>query len=132
MISPQSLAKASSRHPWLTVGMWLVAVLAAVVLSGALLADALTTDMSYTNNPEAKRAEKIIEDRLRGPDQNMELLIVRSGSRTVDDAAFRAYVEELQRDVAHSAPRPCRRRCPTTRQATPRWCPGIGVRRWWR
>jgi RND superfamily putative drug exporter len=82
------------------VGSWLVAIVLAVVVSSALLGDALTTDMGYTNNPEAKRAERLIEERLRGPDQNMELLIVRSGSRTVDDAEFRAYVDGLQRDVA--------------------------------
>jgi RND superfamily putative drug exporter len=88
----------------LTVATWVVAVVGALVLSGALLGDALTTDMSYTNNPEAKRAEDLIAKRLRGPEQNMELVIVRSGSRTVDEAAFRVYVEELQKDIAALGP----------------------------
>ena len=104
MISPQRLARVSSRRPWWTVGIWLVALVVAAVTSGLLLGDALTTDMSYTNNPEAKRAEDLIEARLRGPEQNHEIIVVRSRSQTVDDAGFRAYVEGLQRDVAALGP----------------------------
>jgi RND superfamily putative drug exporter len=88
----------------LTVGVWLVALVVAGVTSGLLLGDALTTDMSYTNNPEAKRAEDLIESRLRGPEQNHEIIVVRSRSQTVDDAEFRAYVEGLQRDVTALGP----------------------------
>jgi len=79
--------------------MWVAALVCAVVISGMWLSDALTTDMSYTNNPEAKRAGDLIEARLRGPEQNHEIVIVRSRSQTVDEASFRAYVEDLQRDV---------------------------------
>ena len=100
MISPQSLARVSSRRPWVTVGAWVAAVVVAGVLSAGLLGDALTTDMTYTNNTEAQRAEKVIEERLRGPDQSMELVIVRSASVTVEGSAFRSFVEDLQRDVA--------------------------------
>jgi RND superfamily putative drug exporter len=99
VISPQGLTRVSSRHPWLTVAVWLAALVVALVTSGLLLGDALTTDMSYTNNPDAKRAADLIESRLRGPEQNHEIIVVRSRSQTVDDAAFRTYVEGLQRDV---------------------------------
>ena len=30
-------------------------------------ADALTNDFTFTNNPEAIRAEELLEERLRGP-----------------------------------------------------------------
>jgi hypothetical protein len=82
------------------VGVWSVALVVAVVISGLLLDDALTTDMSYTNDPEAKRAEDLIHGRLRGPEQSHELVVVRSLSQTVDDTGFRVYVEGLQRDLA--------------------------------
>jgi putative drug exporter of the RND superfamily len=104
VLSPQSLARTSSRHPWRTVGAWVVALIGAVVISGMWLGDALTTDMSYTNRPEAKRAADLIEARLRGPEQNHEIIVVRSRSHTVDDAEFRAYVEGLQQGVAALGP----------------------------
>jgi RND superfamily putative drug exporter len=88
----------------LTVGVWLLALVVAGITSGLLLGDALTTDMSYTNNPEAKRAEDLIQARLRGPEQNHEIIVVRSRSQAVDDAGFRTYVEALQEDVAALGP----------------------------
>ena len=104
MISPRSLARVSSHHPWRTVGVWVVAVAAAIAVSAGLLGDALTTEMSYTNKPESKRAEELVEARLRGPDENREMVIIRSRSQTIDSAAFRAYVEGLQQDLATLAP----------------------------
>jgi putative drug exporter of the RND superfamily len=104
VISPQTLAKASARRPWLTVAVWLVAIGVAVVLSGAWLGDALTTDMSYTSNPESKRADALIEQRLRGPEPNIELVIVRSPVRTVGAQVFRVYVGQLQRDITALGP----------------------------
>ena len=104
MISPQTLTRASSRHPWMTVGAWVVALATAVALSSVLLGSALTTDTNFTNNPESKEADKLIEERLRGPEQNTEMVIVGSRSQTVDDPAFRTYVERLQRDIVALGP----------------------------
>lgn len=58
MTSPQSLARASSRHPWLMVGSWLVAIVLAVVVSSALLGDALTTDLIRPSDPLPREAKK--------------------------------------------------------------------------
>ena len=55
-INPETLARASSRHPWRTVGVWAVILVAGFAASGVLLDSALTTDIDFTNNPEAKRA----------------------------------------------------------------------------
>ena len=95
-LSPQSLARASSRRPWFTVAIWVVAVIAAGAASSSLLGDATTTGVSMTNNPEANQAEKLLEDRLTGPERDTEIVIVRSSSATVDDPGFRSYVEGLQ------------------------------------
>ena len=48
-------------------GDWVVALLTAGVLSSQFLGDALTTDTDFTNEPEAKRAAALLEERLRGP-----------------------------------------------------------------
>ncbi|HEX6246831.1 MAG TPA: hypothetical protein VFZ64_03080, partial [Nocardioidaceae bacterium] len=104
MISPQSITGGCSRHPWATVAVWLLAIVSAVGVSATLLGDALTTDMEFTGDPESKQAEELIEERLRGPEQNIEIVIVRARSQTVDDPEFRTYVEDLQQDVVALGP----------------------------
>ncbi|MGH9266999.1 MAG: MMPL family transporter, partial [Acidimicrobiales bacterium] len=95
-LSPQSLARASSRRPWLTVAAWVAAVFVAGGISGSLLESATTQDIGLTNAPEAKRAADLVADRLRGPERASEVVIVSSAGRTVDDPAFRAQVERVK------------------------------------
>ena len=54
-INPESLARASSRHPWRTVGIWAAILIAGFAASATLLPSALTTDFDFTNNPEPSR-----------------------------------------------------------------------------
>src|SRR6266540_1482142 len=99
-LRPEALARAASRHPWRTLALWAVLIVAAVAASSALLDDALTTDGNFTNRPDSVRARDLVEQRLRGPERDTELVVVRSPSRSVDDPAFRARVLELQGDIA--------------------------------
>ncbi|MGH9281943.1 MAG: MMPL family transporter [Acidimicrobiales bacterium] len=94
-LSPQSLARVSSRHPWRTVIAWVVVMVAAGAASGALMGDATTTGVTMTNNPEATQAKNLLEERLTGDEHDTEIVIVRSESATVDDAGFRSYVDSL-------------------------------------
>ncbi|HEX2272788.1 MAG TPA: MMPL family transporter, partial [Acidimicrobiales bacterium] len=95
-LSPRSLARASSRRPWRTIGIWVLALVASGLLSSRLLGGALTTDVDLLNNPEAKQAQKLLEERMRGPARATEMVIVSSPSATVDDPAFRDHVERLR------------------------------------
>jgi RND superfamily putative drug exporter len=99
-LRPEALAGAASRHPWRTLAVWAVLILAAALATSAFLADALTTQANFTSRPESVRARDLVEQRLRGPERDTELVIVRSASRTVDDPAFRARVAELQAGIA--------------------------------
>jgi putative drug exporter of the RND superfamily len=99
-LRPEALAGAASRHPWRTLTLWAVLILAAGFASSAFLADALTTRVDFTSRPDSVRAQDLVEQRLRGPERDTELVIVRSASRSVDDPAFRARVAGLQRDIA--------------------------------
>ncbi len=94
-LNPESVARASSRRPWTVIGTWVLVLVVAGFLSSALLADALTTDFDFTDNPESKRAEQLLEDRLRGEMLFTELLVVTSESVTADDPAFSAYIDDL-------------------------------------
>jgi RND superfamily putative drug exporter len=98
-ISPETLARASSKHPWRTLGAWLVAVLVGMALSGALLGKALTTQGDFVNTPDSKQAQQLIEQQLTGPAKASEVVIVRSAATTVEDPAFETYVRGVQQRV---------------------------------
>lgn len=103
-LSPQSLARASSRRPWLVVGIWIAMVVLSGALTGSLLEDATTQDIGLTNEPEAQRAADLIEDRLRGPERATEIVIVSSDSLTVDDPQFEQHVREVQAELSALGP----------------------------
>jgi putative drug exporter of the RND superfamily len=102
-LSTESLARSAGRHPWRTLVVWVVALLAAGVLSSQLLGDALTTDTDFTNEPEAKRAASLLEERLRGPSEGTEFVLVTAES-TVTEPEYRAYVGGLQTTIAALGP----------------------------
>ncbi|HEV3402115.1 MAG TPA: MMPL family transporter [Acidimicrobiales bacterium] len=81
------------------MGIWVLILVLAGVLSGRLMDEATTEEFAITNNPEAQQAADLIEEKLRGPDRAVETFIVSSPTATVDDPAFRAYVERLQGEL---------------------------------
>ncbi|MEE9325039.1 MAG: MMPL family transporter [Dehalococcoidia bacterium] len=98
-LSTEALARRSSRHPWITIGIWVLILIIAVALIFNFLGDALTTEQNFTNNPEAIRAFDLLEDRLRGPLRANEIVIVRSETLTVDSPAFQGFVVNLFGDI---------------------------------
>ena len=101
-LTTQSLARASSRRPWLTLGIWILIIIAAGITSSRLLADALTTDVAFTNQPEAKRAADIVEERFGNPGVT-EVFIISAQDLTVDDPQFQAQVRTLQAEAQELA-----------------------------
>ncbi|MGI8616546.1 MAG: MMPL family transporter [Actinomycetota bacterium] len=99
-INPESFARASSRHPWRTVVIW-VAVLSGAIglVAGGLFDDALTNAVDFTNEPEAKQAARLIEERLRGEEPDSELVLVTSETASVEDEAYASYVGALQEKI---------------------------------
>src|SRR6476659_9078107 len=86
-LAPESLSSACARHPVRTVVVWVVALVLGFAASSALLDSALTGDAKLTNNPESVRAQHLLEERL-GADTIGQVLILHSGSMTLDDEAF--------------------------------------------
>jgi RND superfamily putative drug exporter len=104
MLSTEALARASAAHPWRTLAAWAAAIAVAIVLVGAFLGDALTTEGSVTNDAESLRAYDLIEERMPRPEFLAdEFVVVRSDERTVDDARLRDLVDELTGTGAVSA-----------------------------
>jgi uncharacterized membrane protein YdfJ with MMPL/SSD domain len=89
------LAEASARHPWRTVGAWIVAVVVAIGLVALFLGDALTGEAEQLNNPESDQAYELIEERVPpNPDDDVsDVVLVRSNELTADDPRFQAKVE---------------------------------------
>jgi putative drug exporter of the RND superfamily len=99
-LNPESIARASSRHPWRTVGVWLVIFVLAGASSSALLGSALTTDIDFTNTPEAKEAQQILEQRRLEQDLVTEnWVIAGSGEGAVEDPAFVEDVNSVLQDL---------------------------------
>ncbi len=99
-INPETLARASSKRPWMVIGGWLVLLVVAVGLISSLLADTLTTDFDFTDNPEAKRAELLLEARMEppfgGPQTFFESVVISSDSVSATDPVFAQYVADIE------------------------------------
>ncbi len=96
-LNPETIARASSRHPWRTIGVWLVLIVAMGAVSSALLADVLTQDIQFTNRPESVQAQDVLETRFgQSRTENTEFLIVHSDQFTFLDAEFVGFVKQLQ------------------------------------
>ena len=98
----ERLARACSRHPWRTIGAWVVALLLAFACIAVLLPGNLTSEGGAAGNPEFRQAERTeaasfpFNPRLNFSD----LILIRSSRYTVDQPAFRAFVGALGRQAA--------------------------------
>jgi RND superfamily putative drug exporter len=96
-LNPETIARASSRHPWRTIGVWLVLIAAMGALSSRLLSDVLTQDIQFTNSPESVKAQNVLDAKFgQSRTEDNEFLIVHSDTYTVDDPQFKAFVKQLQ------------------------------------
>ena len=104
------LVRASTRRPWLVIGCW-----ALLMIIGGLLAidgelvpgieatdildPATTTEVKRGGGVESTEAERLLEEKLRGPERMTETLIVQSDSHTVGAPEFRAAVDEVISEI---------------------------------
>ncbi|NQW17570.1 MAG: MMPL family transporter [Chloroflexi bacterium] len=97
-LSPEALARSSAAHPWRTVLIWVVVLIIGFFLISNLLGSALTVEGQFTNDPDSKVAQELIEDRIR-PTRAQETAVITSETLTVDDPVFRAVVEDFTAQV---------------------------------
>jgi len=95
----ERLARACSRHPWRTIGGWIAALLVAFVCIAVLLPGNLTSEGGAAGNPEFRRADRIESASFPyNPRLNFsDIVIVSSAAHTVNQPAFRNFVEQLGR-----------------------------------
>jgi RND superfamily putative drug exporter len=101
----ERLARTSALHPWRTIGVWAVLVVLAVLTVGALLGSGITSEMKFrAAKPDSLVGQELLQQRLTGPQKVTDLVIVRSDTLTVDDAAFRAYVSDVAAKIQALGP----------------------------
>jgi RND superfamily putative drug exporter len=103
-LSTSGLSRVSARHPWATIGIWAVVLVASFMIVGSLLADALTTEAKVTSTPDSRKGQELLEDRLRGPFKANEAVVISSDSLTVDSPAFQTYVSGIAGEIAGLGP----------------------------
>ena len=103
-LSTESIARASSRRPWTTIGIWVVVFIIALLLRFSLFDDVITTEFAITNDPESSVGKELIEEKLTGPKGTNEVVIVQSQELTVDDPEFQQIVNAIHADVAALGP----------------------------
>jgi putative drug exporter of the RND superfamily len=103
-LNPESMARASSRHPWRTVVAWVVVAVAAVAVSVVGLGGVLNNDIRFTNKPESVKAQDVIDAKFSSKQagKSTEYVIVTNPGSVVSDATFRAFVTRLQGALASS------------------------------
>lgn len=94
-LSPNRLARRSARHPWLTLGVWVLLIAVAVLSAGEMKTD----ENNRIYGTGSDHANTLIHD-LRGDDPPTETIVVQSivGS-TVDSPDFGTYVSTLETRV---------------------------------
>ena len=98
-LSPQGVARWSAKRRVTVIAIWVGLLVVGGLLISRYLSGALTTQAQFTNNPDSKQAQQLLEQRLSGPRRANEVVIVRSESKTVTDPQFKAYVQRLVGDL---------------------------------
>src|SRR5262245_44520187 len=93
----QRLARASSRRPWLVVGLWLVVILAAFALVAMFLG--FEGDAEITRQTESKQANQVLDEgfpqEAASGQAISEVVVVRAENGNVRGEAARARVAAL-------------------------------------
>jgi RND superfamily putative drug exporter len=94
-LSPDRLARRSANHPWLTLGIWVLVIVGAVMAASKIN---FTPGFDVFGSDSAK-ADDILENDILGRSPAAETIVVQSETKTVDDPEFRQFVEQLTAEV---------------------------------
>jgi RND superfamily putative drug exporter len=90
-LSTAGLARMTARHPWRTIGIWVVILLIGL-WQASFIGDRTTSEVNFLTEPESVKGFNLLEERLGYEDPLRETVVIWSDSLTVDDPAFQAVV----------------------------------------
>ncbi len=88
------IARRAAVRPWLTVGIWVVILAAAVVMASGL-GDVLTEDGELTVTTESEQADRLYAEHFGGDDTLEEFVLVEANTLQAGDPAFDAMVDDV-------------------------------------
>ncbi len=97
-LSTEGLARGSARHPWVTISIWILALVLSIFLTVTYLGDALSMNDRATNNPESQRASELLQDNFKDLDKLSETIVIDS-ELNVDDPAYSEFVGGISEDI---------------------------------
>lgn len=103
-VSSTELARASARHPWRTMGVWGLVMVAALTVIALVLPGTLTSQYTFMGDPDSQVGRDLLQEKLDMPPKANEVVIVRSSALTSKDPAFRGFVLGLQERIASLGP----------------------------
>jgi RND superfamily putative drug exporter len=100
-LSTESVAGACARHPWRTVGLWILAVVVSFGIVGALLGDTLTTEGEVTSPTDSKRADELVVEHFPPSPEaaeraTSEIVVVSFEDGAADAGRVAALADELR------------------------------------
>jgi putative drug exporter of the RND superfamily len=101
----ERLARASSRHPWRVIAIWIVALIASFPPAIAMfLGDVVTADVDTTRQTDSKRADELLqrafpETRAEQKRDITEVVVVRAARGSIEDPAARQRVTALSEEL---------------------------------
>lgn len=98
----EALARSGARRPWTVITAWAL-LLVVGVATAVMMAGRLSTSEEMRVETESGRAERLIEERLHGPEKAREFVIISSDHSAVDDDAFREVADRLLTEMRETA-----------------------------
>ncbi len=104
MFSTQKLARRSAEHPKLTVGVWVLGLVAAVVTIATLLPGVLSPSFTFVNSPEAVRADDQMTELGQTEAVYEQVVLTAPSGSTFRDPERIVFADDLARQISALGP----------------------------
>ncbi|MFM8998563.1 MAG: MMPL family transporter [Actinomycetota bacterium] len=100
-LNPESIARASSRHPWRTVIIWVLLLVAMGLVTQRLLDGVLTQDIEFTNRPQSVQVQEALDAAFpdRSGAEDSLFVLAQGAPGAADDPAFQAAIASLTEEI---------------------------------
>ena len=100
-LNPETIARASSRHPWRTIGVWVLLIGVMGFVSQRYLAGVLTQDIAFTNRPDSVKVQDAIDRSFpqTGGSADSVFFLASGNPGAADDPTFQERIGALTAEI---------------------------------